>query len=888
MELRTWHQCQRKSVECTGTLNLLPPSWDTVSALYSQVLKVVSKFPGHRRLVLYFAYKGATVKVDLGDVKAAGVVCILGLGIGLGTLFVYRLYHRYIRPFIDNLQTPDTDESVCSELSFLLDSSDSGVDGAKGSDSEKQLPALFTYVQYGVAFGGKGWSTSSKAQTVVDNTRLRRSGTRRRPVRRSRAERDSRHSENSSYLTPALQDVNFRDSFYSTAESGFETLPEGNEEGGEEEEGGGEGRSPRGAVSVCSGREKIERYLSSSSGDRTNSSPSGNKTVVDVGAVDNDGSSDVALTVLHNDHVTQTAKSSPARKPVRSPTVGLASATKPGSYPHSLDYDYDPSLDASESIQSFNSSGEDWSWEGEGKERGAPLLPPSDPAMTDHQFRQSLMQRVQEWAAFTEDVRARSPTPDCSTSAAMCVRQMRRSRSLDREISEPLFLPEVDVASPEQAEFSTIKNLECLETEFHDIQGEFESITSKLHDLIERGQAEDEAQDHPHPRPRPGTLPRHLRPPPHRNCRDRSRGRSRSPLGCRGRTRWERLPRTRSHSSSSRASSVEFSWDCGEVGGDCEGGDGGIPIPGAAGGPGQGDCDSDTTTSMQVGASSCSGHGNNAPSAGHNIGEAVPIEDYAAHEWKGETHKARTILQGYSAIPDLFHCQRLRRIRGDNYCALRSTLYQVLVGGHGVTAGWPGPVSLVDQVQALYSDPRSGLDRWLFPGHAPLNGGDRRRLDKIAFCVLYLYTTIEEISRLPSPEERVRRSHDVLNSGQSDRDLMEGLKLMMLFHACRLHRHMGEGGEVPSFATLLFARDTSSDPVSLVQNHLNCVGHSAGIDQVELCLLSHTLGVRVRVARLHRHGHPDFDCSFPDEAPPTWPCVCLLAEDDRHYNVPAP
>ena len=55
-----------------------------------------------------------------------------------------------------------------------------------------------------------------------------------------------------------------------------------------------------------------------------------------------------------------------------------------------------------------------------------------------------------------------------------------------------------------------------------------------------------------------------------------------------------------------------------------------------------------------------------------------------------------------------------------------------------------------------------------------------------------------------------------------------------------------------------------------------------------MCLLSHTLGTRIRVARLQNYGQEDFICQFPDDADPTWPQVDLLAEDDRHYNIPVP
>ena len=38
------------------------------------------------------------------------------------------------------------------------------------------------------------------------------------------------------------------------------------------------------------------------------------------------------------------------------------------------------------------------------------------------------------------------------------------------------------------------------------------------------------------------------------------------------------------------------------------------------------------------------------------------------------------ILQGYGRISSLTGCHHLRQIRGDNYCAIRAVLFQVLAG----------------------------------------------------------------------------------------------------------------------------------------------------------------------------------------------------------------
>ena len=53
-------------------------------------------------------------------------------------------------------------------------------------------------------------------------------------------------------------------------------------------------------------------------------------------------------------------------------------------------------------------------------------------------------------------------------------------------------------------------------------------------------------------------------------------------------------------------------------------------------------------------------------------------------------------------------------------------------------------------------------------------------------------------------------------------------------------------------------------------------------------LLGHTLGVRIQVLRLSQYSQEDFIVYYPDETDNNWSQVALIAEDDRHYNVPVP
>ena len=74
------------------------------------------------------------------------------------------------------------------------------------------------------------------------------------------------------------------------------------------------------------------------------------------------------------------------------------------------------------------------------------------------------------------------------------------------------------------------------------------------------------------------------------------------------------------------------------------------------------------------------------------------------------------------------------------------------------------------------------------------------------------------------------------SSAQSDLELMEGAKLLMLLNIIDLHKDLSQGNDVPVFAWLMFARDTSETVEQFVKNHLNPVGESGGLEQVKISL----------------------------------------------------
>ena len=61
---------------------------------------------------------------------------------------------------------------------------------------------------------------------------------------------------------------------------------------------------------------------------------------------------------------------------------------------------------------------------------------------------------------------------------------------------------------------------------------------------------------------------------------------------------------------------------------------------------------------------------------------------------------------------------------------------------------------------------------------------------------------------------------------------MEATKTLMMLTAIKLHQDYTADKPVPTFVWLMFARDTSLDPKSFFENHLNPVGDAAGLEQV--------------------------------------------------------
>ncbi|KAJ8389206.1 hypothetical protein AAFF_G00122260 [Aldrovandia affinis] len=242
-----------------------------------------------------------------------------------------------------------------------------------------------------------------------------------------------------------------------------------------------------------------------------------------------------------------------------------------------------------------------------------------------------------------------------------------------------------------------------------------------------------------------------------------------------------------------------------------------------------------------------------------SVAAAVDLLFYGQREWRGNTAKSALIRKGYEEVSQSF--VGLRRVRGDNYCALRATLFQVFAQSSQL------PSWLQDEDISLW--PEKLLSEKELIGHGAV--------EQLRHYMALLKTRWQAAAQAGGAEERQRVCAEVFRGEEEEYGLLEAVKLLMLRTAAQLHALMQRGAQVPVFCWLLFARDSSPCPRSFLTNHLN---------HVEMFLLGYALQQTIKVYRLYKADTEEFVTYYPDDHKQDWPCVCLVTEDDRHYNVP--
>uniref|UniRef100_A0A0K8S0T9 Protein FAM105B-like protein n=1 Tax=Crotalus horridus TaxID=35024 RepID=A0A0K8S0T9_CROHD len=264
-----------------------------------------------------------------------------------------------------------------------------------------------------------------------------------------------------------------------------------------------------------------------------------------------------------------------------------------------------------------------------------------------------------------------------------------------------------------------------------------------------------------------------------------------------------------------------------------------------------------------------------------SIEPEVDIMDYCQEEWRGNTSHAECIRKGYEAVSHKFIS--IRRVRGDNYCALRATLFQALSqAGH--LPQWlqkEDLISLPEKLMVRYE----WITQWRL--RHTWTSKVESLMDEIKDCLMLLKRKWKNMSDIKTFVERQAACDELFKSEEEEYKLYEAVKFLMLSTAIQLYEDSEKGKEVPVFSWLLFARDTSSNPSQLMENHLNQLGHTGGLEQVEMFLLAYALQHTIQVYRLYKYKTEEFITLYPNDPEETWPMVTLITEDDRHYNIPA-
>eukprot|EP00047_Mylnosiga_fluctuans_P007975 m.5563 g.5563 ORF g.5563 m.5563 type:complete len:623 (-) comp2015_c0_seq1:174-2042(-) len=238
------------------------------------------------------------------------------------------------------------------------------------------------------------------------------------------------------------------------------------------------------------------------------------------------------------------------------------------------------------------------------------------------------------------------------------------------------------------------------------------------------------------------------------------------------------------------------------------------------------------------------------------VGPCTHALRYCRREWAGTTPKACAVRAGYELLAERHTSAGIRVVRGDNFCALRAVLFQLLLLG--------GRDAIIDILQdtdiCLQQTPQLAS----LAGLLPL----RCKADASSVCTLACHVL---------HSESVAAENDIL--------VLEAIKLAMLCHAVHEYNEL-QSGLAPEWVMLFYARADSEDPPSFARQRLSHVGHGAGLDMLDMCLLAATLKTTIVNYRLSSV-HDDFVVRFPMGTPASSGAVeiAVVSEDDRHYNV---
>ncbi|XP_033612992.1 inactive ubiquitin thioesterase OTULINL, partial [Fukomys damarensis] len=261
----------------------------------------------------------------------------------------------------------------------------------------------------------------------------------------------------------------------------------------------------------------------------------------------------------------------------------------------------------------------------------------------------------------------------------------------------------------------------------------------------------------------------------------------------------------------------------------------------------------------------------------------VDLLSYCAREWKGETPHAKLMRKAYEELFWRHHVKCIRQVKRDNYDALRSVLFQIFSQGLSFPS-WMKEKDIVKLPEKLlFSQGCNWIQQYSF-GPEKYTGSNV--FGKLRKCVELLKMQWTEFSGIKDYHKRGSMCNILFSNAILEYKLYEALKFIMLYQVTEVYEQMKTNKIIPSLFRLLFSRETSSDPLSFMMNHLNSVGDTCGLEQIDMFILGYSLEVKIKVFRLFKFNSRDFTVCYLEEPLQEWPEISLLTENDHHYHIP--
>ncbi|XP_067914707.1 inactive ubiquitin thioesterase OTULINL-like isoform X2 [Heterodontus francisci] len=210
------------------------------------------------------------------------------------------------------------------------------------------------------------------------------------------------------------------------------------------------------------------------------------------------------------------------------------------------------------------------------------------------------------------------------------------------------------------------------------------------------------------------------------------------------------------------------------------------------------------------------------------VGPLTDILEYVNIEWKGDTKQAEKMQKAYKEIYLAHNIKKLRKIRGDNYCALRAVLFQILCQGIPLPS-WMREQDVTKIPEKVFTQGCNWVQQYNFGPEKYTGNNVFGKLRK--YLELFKVQWIK-IHGIKDQGKRTEMCMKLFSEQENEYKMYEAMKFLMLYVVVELHEDMKSGKDVPSFCAFFFARDSSPDPLSFMLNHLNCVGDTGGLEQI--------------------------------------------------------